>query len=149
MARLSRALPGPLLDWLKAGRPALLVTTGADGYPHTAFTWALALSPDRVRVAVDLGSTTLGNLEQDGRAALQVIGEAGVYLLKGAARVVRGRVAASPFPMALWELQVEEVRDQSWPGVRVHPLAYTWQGEEREAMRAAEAAILDEMRLGP
>ncbi len=110
-------------------------------------TWAVAVAPDRVRFGVDHGSTTLANLERDGRATLQVIGrESMLALIKGPARRRRARIAAAPFAMAMWELSVTEVRDQSWGPVVVSPLAYEWAGPEADALRQIEQAVLAELR---
>lgn len=142
-----RTLPDPLFRLLQAGSPVVLVTVGQDGWGHAALTWAVAVAPDRVRFAVDHGSMTLANLERDGKAALQVIGLGGALaLLKGAARVLRPRILAVPFHMALWELALADVRDQTWAPVAVSPLAFEWKGPDADALRRAEQAILAEMR---
>ncbi|HLW61342.1 MAG TPA: pyridoxamine 5'-phosphate oxidase family protein [bacterium] len=132
---------------LMAGTPAVLVTVGGDGWGHAAMTWAAADDPQRVRFGVDHGSATLANLERDGRAALQIIGTDNILaLIKGRARVRRARIAAAPFPMALWEIAVTEVKDQSWGPVVVAPLAYEWIGPEAATLRRIEQAVLAELR---
>ena len=141
------SLPDRLSRLLAAGAPAVLITVGADGFGHAAMTWALAPTPDRVRFIADHGSTTLANLQRDGRAALQVIGRDDlVALIKGPARERRARVEAAPFGMAMWELTVAEVKDQSWAPVAVSPLAYEWRGPDAETLRKIERAVLAELR---
>lgn len=155
-SRLARALA--------SGVPAILVTVGADGWGHAAMTWAVALAPARgapaaarprapiwgVRFIADRGSATEANLARTGKAALQVIGRDDlVALIKGPARECRGRVAASPFAMAMWELAVAEIKDQAWPPVAVAPLAYEWRGPDAGALRAIEQAVLAELRDWP
>ena len=140
-------LPDRLAGVLRAGCPAVLVTVGADGWGHAAMTWAVAIAPDRVRFGVDHGSTTLANLERGGKAALQVVGPDNVLaLIKGQARVRRARIDAAPFAMAMWEMAVNEVKDQSWGPVVVSPLAYTWTGPQAEALRRIEQAVVAELR---
>ncbi len=141
------ALPDRLAGLLRAGCPVVLVTVGADGWGHAVMTWAVAVAPDRVRFGVDHASTTLANLERDGKAVLQVIGRDNILaLIKGSARMRRARIAAAPFAMAMWEILVMEVKDQSWGPVVVSPLAFEWTGLEAEAMRRIEQAVLDELR---
>lgn len=141
------ALPDRLAGLLRAGAPVVLVTTGADGWGHAAMTWAVAIAPDRVRFAVDHGSKTLANLERDGKATLQVIGRDDILaLIKGPARMRRARIEAAPFAMAMWELSVAEVKDQSWGPVSVSPLAYTWTGPRAETLREIERAVIAELR---
>ena len=106
-------LPDGLHRLLRAGLPVVLVTVDADGWGHTAMTWAVAVAPDRVRFGVDHGSATLANLERAGKAALQVIArDNAIALIKGRAKPVRARIAA-PFAIAMWELVPIAVKDQA------------------------------------
>lgn len=142
-------LPPALLNLLQQGCPALLLTAGADGFPHTAFTWAVAGEGEVLRFAADHGSVTLANLEREARAALQVIGDNLIFLVKGAARLVKPQIEAAPFWVAMMELAVLEVKDQSWPGVSVRPLSYDWPLDQHERMLAVEQAVYNEMRTWP
>ncbi|HKV45735.1 MAG TPA: pyridoxamine 5'-phosphate oxidase family protein [bacterium] len=140
-------LPDRLAVLLRTGTPAVLVTVGGDGWGHAAMTWAVATAPQHVRFAVDHGSTTLANLESDGKAALQIIGPDNILaLIKGRARMRRARIAAAPFAMALWEIAVAEVKDQSWGSVVVAPLAYEWTGPQAATLRHIEQAVIAELR---
>jgi hypothetical protein len=140
-------LPNALLLALKIGCPALLLTVGVDGFPHTAYTWAVALDAVKLRFAADHGGSTMANLEREQRAALQIISRENlIFLIKGAAGSVKPQLEATPFKIALWALAVHEVKDQSWPGVTVQPLGYEWPPEQREAMLAMEQAVYAEMR---
>ena len=144
---MSAVLSDRLMGLLRQGCPAVLVTVGANGWGHAAMTWAVAIAPDRVRFGVDHGSTTLGNLERDGKATLQVIGRDSILaLFKGQARVRRARIEAAPYAMAMWEMTITEVKDQAWEPVVVSPLAYTWTGPQAEALRRIEQAVIAELR---
>jgi hypothetical protein len=124
-----------------------MLTTGADGIPATAYTWALALDFVTLRFAADHGSATVANLERESRAALQIISPGNlIFLIKGVSAPVKPSIEAASFKMALMALSVHEVKDQSWPGVIVQPLGYQWSPEQREAMLAMEQAVYDEMR---
>ncbi len=147
MSKITAELPDKLLAVLRAGAPALLLTTGEDGYPNVAYTWAAAPDASHVRFGADHGSATLANLQRDGRASLEVTGHGNlVYLVKGTARSVKDRIAAAPFRIALMEMTVAEAKDQSWPGVTVTPLAYEWPADQREAMLKMEQAVYTELR---
>jgi len=141
------ALPDRLAALLRSGVPAMVLSVGPDGFGHAAMTWAVAPGIDVVRFIVDRGSTTEANLRRDGRAALQVIGPDDLLaLIKGPSMERRARIEASPFPMAMWELAVAEVKDQSWGPVAVSPLTYEWRGPEAETLRQMEQAVLAELR---
>ena len=147
MSKITPDLPDKLLAHLRAGAPALLLTTGEDGYPNVAYTWAAAPDAGRVRFGADHGSATLANLQRDGRASLQIAAPGNlVFLVKGAARTLKDRIAAAPFRIALMEMRVAEAKDQSWPGVTVAPLAYEWPADQREAMLKMEQAVYAELR---
>jgi hypothetical protein len=141
------ALPERLAGLLRDGAPAIVVSVGADGWGHAAMTWAVTPAPGVVRFIVDGGSATEVNLRRDGRASLQVIGgDDLVALIKGPARERRARVEAAPFAMAMWEMTVAAVKDQSWGPVAVSPLAYVWRGPDADSLRRIEQAVLAELR---
>lgn len=144
-------LPQQLLAYLRPGAPALMLTTGADGHAGCAYTWVVALDGARLRLGVDLGSSTLENLRRDGRVSIQVIGPDGLsYLLKGTVRPLKERIAAAaPAAIMLWEMAVAVAKDQSWPGVTTTALAFQWPAERRAAMLAMERAVYAEMRGDP
>jgi hypothetical protein len=147
MTRVIDRVPAPLVSVLAEGRPALLLTVGADGYPGSAFTWVVALDDRTLRFVADLGTATLANLEREGRASLQVLAPNGlVFLIKGRCAEVKARLTSAAFPAAAMELRVVEVKDQSWPDVTVRPLAYDWAEGRRAKMLEMERAIYDEMR---
>ncbi len=147
MSNLAASLPLPLFDFLRRGAPAILASVGAEGWPHMVMTWAVARDEQTVRVAVDVGSTTQGNLERSGMATLQIIGPANlVFLVKGRARTAKAQLDTAAFPISMVELAVFEVKDQAWPVASVSPLRFEWQGEERASLEEMERRILAEMR---
>ena len=147
MSSVMDSLPVRVLDFLDRGAPAILASVGGDGWPHMVMTWAVARDERTVRVAVDVGSTTQGNIERNGAVTLQVLGPGNlVFLIKGRAQTVKARLAAAAFPISLVELAVFEVKDQAWPVAAVSPLAFEWQGEERPTLEEMERRILAEMR---
>jgi len=148
---VTAAFSDRLTALLRAGAPAIVMSVGADGFGHAAMTWAVAADPvragSRLRFVVDHGSTTEANLQRDNRTSLQLIGRDDlVALLKGPARERRARIEAAPFPMAMWEMTVGEVKDQAWGPVAVAPLTYEWRGPEAEKLRRIEQAVLAELR---
>jgi hypothetical protein len=105
--RITSQLPPALLEVLRTGCPALLLTTGADGFPATAYTWALALDVVTLRFAADHGSATVANLERESRAALQIISPGNlIFLIKGVSAPVKPSIEAASFKMALMALSV-------------------------------------------
>lgn len=137
-----------LIDYLRPGAPALMLTTGIDGYAGSTYTWVVMMDATRLRFAVDLGSSTMDNLQRSGQVAIQIIGPGDVsFLVKGKARLIKDRIdAATPTSIMLWEMDVMAAKDQSWPGVKTTALAYEWPAAQREAMLSMEQAVYAEMR---
>jgi hypothetical protein len=148
MADVTPTMPDQLVNHLNPGAPALLLTAGSDGYPSSAYSWAVALNEKCIRFAVDAGGTAMVNLNHSGLAGLHIIGPDNLaYLVKGSARQIKGRIAAvSGGEMALWEMQVIGSRDQSFPGVTPKPFTYEWPEGQRAEMEKMELAVFAEMK---
>jgi hypothetical protein len=48
--------------------------------------------------------------------------------------------------MIMIEMAVTDVKDRSWPIVKVTPLSYIWHGENKEELAAMEQAVFTELR---
>ena len=68
IGNITPQMPEKLVAYLRPGAPGLLLTSGADGYATSAFTWIIALDGQRARFAVDEGGSTMANLERGGQA---------------------------------------------------------------------------------
>ncbi len=118
-------LPDLLLSELKGGCPALLLSIGEDGYPTVAYTWMVALNATNIRFGADHDSATLNNLYWDGQASLEVITPTNlVFLVKGKTLQIKPQIEATAFKMVMMVMEVTEAKDQSTPGVDVHPFSY-------------------------
>jgi hypothetical protein len=148
MGEVTPEMPERLLTYLGAGAPALLLTAGADGYPSSAYTWAVALGPKLARFAVDKEGTAFANIQRSGLAGLHIIGPNDLaFLIKGTTRRLKDRIAAAaPAGLMLYEMQVIGARDQSFPGVTAKPFTYEWPADQRAAMLKMEQAVFAEMR---
>lgn len=148
IGNISPNLPAKLLGYLRPGAPALMLTCGADGYATSAYTWALAVDDRRLRFAVDVGGSSMTNLQRSGQASIQVIGPGNVsFLVKGKSRLIKERIdAAAPYSIMIFEMDVMGAKDQSWTGVSTTALMYEWPAEQRAAMLAMEQAVYAELR---
>lgn len=140
-------LPPALFEFLAHGQSGILLTTGSDGYPNSAFTWLVATDHRTLQFVADMGSATLDNLLRESRAAIQVLGSGSLtFLIKGTTRVVKPQLGSDTIRLSQLELAVESVKDQAWAGVTVAPLSFEWQETRRAAMREFEERIIAEMR---
>lgn len=151
IGNITPTLPAKLLGYLRPGAPALMLSSGADGYATSAYTWAIAIDDKHVRFAVDVGGSSMTNLQRTGLASIQVIGPGNVsFLVKGKSRLIKDRIdAAAPYSIMIWEMEVMGAKDQSWTGVSTTALSYEWPAEQREAMLKMEQAVYAEMRGDP
>lgn len=148
IGNITSTLPEKLVGYLRPGAPALLLTSGADGYSTSAYTWALGLDDKRLRFAVDVGGSSMANLQRTGQASVQIIGPGDVsFLVKGKSRMIKERIdAAAPYSIMLFEMDVMGAKDQSWTGVSTTALMYQWPAEQRDSMLKMEHAVYAEMR---
>lgn len=143
-ARLGAAALAPLA----AGVPVLVLSSDGTGFVHATYSWAVAVDARRLRVATDRGGRSSAHLRRSARAALLVVGHAGLNLL------LSGRVQRLPAaldvpggpPLDAWELTLTRVCDQSWPGVATSVLRYRWPAPQRAAMRRMERAVIAALR---
>lgn len=146
-SRVKPTLSHRVTEYALLGTPGLLLTIDDGGFPHSSFTWIVATSSDRLRFGADHGGTTLANIERSGIASVQIITDEGQpYLIKGNVTMASSLIQSAPFKLALMEMEIQEVRDQSWIGVSVRPFHYDWAPEEREKMLEVEQAVYAEMR---
>ncbi len=146
-SRSKRRLSYRLAEYIAQGTPGQLITFGEGGYPQTSFTWVVTTAIHLLRFGADQGSESLADIERSGRAAVQIVTDEGQpYLIRGTAAVAHDSIESTPFPMALIEMEIEEVLDQSWLGVSVTPFDYQWSPERQQEMTEVQQAVYTEMR---
>lgn len=147
LPRVKPTLSRKVAEYALLGTPGSVLTVDGEGFPHSSFTWVVATEVNQLRFAADREGTTLANIERTGVASVQItLDEGQPYLAKGNVAMVSSLIQAAPFEVALIEMKILEVRDQSWIGVNVRPLKYEWAPEEHEKMLEVEQAIYAEMR---
>lgn len=119
-------------------------TVGPDGAPNTApLSLIYAKDPKTLLVATLRNTTTANNLRRDGRVSLEVIqGDDLVVGIQGTMRLIKEPMDCSE-AMALWEMRVERVKQDTSPAQRViqGPAAVP-RSEKAEAFEKAGVAEL-------
>jgi len=103
-------------DLLAKTQALRLSTVDADGWPRAALLSAgdaLLLPDGRLRFAVFADSGTAANLTRDGRLTVSLSLDGGMCELRTRARRLRPTTPADP--LALFEAQVEQVRQHAVP----------------------------------
>jgi len=126
-------------------------TVGADGAPNTApLSLIYAKNPKTLLVATLRNTTTAGNLRRDGRVSLEIIREGDLVMgIQGTMRLLKEPMAFSD-AMALWEMQVEKVKQDTSPAQRViQGPASVPRNDKAEAFeKAGVAELLAEAQKG-
>jgi hypothetical protein len=103
-------MPKNLVQFLLGGQTCVVATVDAKCSPSTTvMSWAVARNPQTLTLAVDLRSTSLQNIRQNGRIALEVLGDDLCYGLRGSAVIEKETMASTPFPCALVAVRIEDV----------------------------------------
>lgn len=130
--------------YLGGGKGLPVLTVDAGGWPHvTIVAGAVAVAEDRLRFPVGVGTSSLGNLERDGRVTLLVADAGLLSYVKGEARVIRPRLESAPH-YAACELAVRQVLDDVEEGLRIlSGIAYSDPAEEASGNAKGRAALAE------
>ncbi len=124
-------------------------SVSADGAPNTCPVTLIFARDDRTLLLGLLrNSNTSANLSQNGRVALQIIGSNDLVMgISGSIRLIKDPMECSS-AMAIWEMQVEKVKQDTSPAQRVTqgPAAED-RSEKSEAFGQAAFAELQAVAL--
>lgn len=123
----STTLPEVLVSHLVGGQISVVATIDEDGRPSTTLmSWVVALSPSRLVLCVDTRSRAYANLAVRRGVALEVLGDDLVWGVRGVAKVAKERMESTPFPCAIVEVAVDDVRDHSASGTHFQGPGYRY-----------------------
>ncbi len=99
---------------------AVAGTVGADGAPNTCPISLIYAKDEKTLLAALLrNSTTSANLRRDGRVSLEIIQADDVVIgIQGTMRLIKEPMECSD-AMALWEMEVQRVKQDTSPAQRV------------------------------
>jgi general stress protein 26 len=123
---------------------AVAATVGADGAPNTCPLSLIYAKDERTLLVGTLKTTaTTANLRRDGRVCLEIFGPDDLVMgIRGVMRLLRDPMEASD-AMALWEMRVEAVKQDTSPAQRVvQGPAATPRSEKAAAFEQAVVAEL-------
>ncbi len=96
-------------------------------------------------LALDRRSQPLRNLQENPRACPEVRGDGLVAKAAGRVRVATGQMHSAPFPWAMVDIELEEVRDHTVSGVVFHGPAHSC-GPGKEHRHGVAAAVPGELK---
>jgi hypothetical protein len=129
---LGNELPDRAMTYLQVGRLVILATVDERGWPDCApISWIAALDRRTLRFAVSPQVSTYRNILKNDRVMFELIGGAMTLGISGTARVLAESMPDVPFPMAMVEVIVEEVKDDSIIGRGVEGEPVRWEERRR------------------
>jgi predicted pyridoxine 5'-phosphate oxidase superfamily flavin-nucleotide-binding protein len=129
---LGNELPDRAMNYLQVGRLVILSTVDERGWPDAApISWITALDRRTLRLAVSPQVSTYRNILKNERVALELIGGAMTLGISGRAHVITESIEAVPFPMAMVEVIVDEVKDDSVIGRGAEGEPIRWEDRRR------------------
>jgi hypothetical protein len=129
---LGNELPDRALSYLQVGRLVIMATVDGQGRPNTApMSWVTAVDRQTIRVAVSPEVSTYRNILENDRVMLSLIGGAMTLSISGCARVLAGSMEEVPFAMAMIEVRVDEVKDDSVIGRGFADDVVKWEDRRR------------------
>lgn len=143
---IAGGMPDDLVAWLAGGKIVVVATIDAEGWPYTMImNWAVATDPNTVRLSIDRRTTTLKNIEANGRVTIEVLGDGLAYAVRGSARVILDVMQHAPIPSAMVEVGVDRVKKDLVPGVEFEGPKFRW-GALAPVMDRADPLGIAELR---
>jgi len=121
MAEPVTTLSEPLFAELQKEAFVMLHTIDAESGAPTAsaISWVYAVSPSKLRFAVDQRSRLIANMTQNPLVTVSVFGAASVYAVYGRASVVAETLPEVPLKLACFDVDIDTVRDAMFYGARI------------------------------
>ncbi|WP_457635579.1 pyridoxamine 5'-phosphate oxidase family protein [Persephonella sp.] len=112
-------IPSNILPDLQDLIPSVLATS-KDNKPYTTFiTWLTVKNEKTVRFALSKDSVSTENLKNNPYASVEVFGEGFALSISGKTELIVDEIQQLPFPVSVFEMEVEKVVDNLFPGARV------------------------------
>ncbi|MCC6188786.1 MAG: pyridoxamine 5'-phosphate oxidase family protein [Anaerolineales bacterium] len=130
------------------GHTVVVATVAADGRPDIdLISWVMPVDETTIRFAIGAHHPAAQNIQGNGRVTLQVLGKDQVCAIKGRALVLKPRMEATKFPQVLFEMAVEEARDNMYGAGMVEGDVPVRRDDRVEAIRIeVEKAVYAEIR---
>jgi len=98
----------------------VVIATAFNNKPYTTFiTWAIAKDENTVRVAVSTNSKTVENIKENPNVCIELFDEDTALSVFGKAEILKESIEDIPFPVAIIEIKVEDIKDNLFPGATV------------------------------
>src|SRR5688572_6416937 len=111
---LGNELPERAMNYLQVGRLVTMATVDERGWPDTCpISWIVAVDASTLRLAISREVTTYRNILSNENVMISLVGGAMTLGIRGTARVLSEQIADMVLPMAMVEVSISEVKDDS------------------------------------
>ncbi len=115
----------------------ILATVDEEGWPHTApMSWIKVKDRRTLSMAIHRDISSLRNIRCSGKVRLVAMGRGMAISIRGIARIVKEEMESSPFPAAVVEVTVDEIKDDLAVGRAEHPEAPVMKWGDQAITRA-------------
>jgi Pyridoxamine 5'-phosphate oxidase len=129
---LGNRLPERAMNHLQVGRLVVLATVDEHGRPDTCpVSWILALDPSCLRLAISREVNTYRNIQKNKHVMISLLGGAMTLGIRGRARILSDDLDGIPLSMAIIEVEVDEVKDDSVIGRGLNEEVVRWEERRR------------------
>jgi hypothetical protein len=120
MAKNLQELPQAVIEHLRGANVVIVATISDEGqFAMELLSWVWPVDAKTVRLVISPNFPGGINLAANGTAALQIIGDKLCYEIRGTARMVKERCESVKFPETMYDLMVEEVRENMFPATHL------------------------------
>jgi predicted pyridoxine 5'-phosphate oxidase superfamily flavin-nucleotide-binding protein len=148
MSKTKSELPEAVIEHLKQANVVMIATISEDGQPSLdLLSWVWPMDAKTVRLVISPNFPGGINLVSNDQAALQIIDDKLTYEVKGKVRLILERCESVKFPETMYDLLVEEVRENMFPASHlIGPIPYA-RDEGTEALhKELDDAIYNEIK---
>lgn len=151
MSKPLNELTEAVMEHLRQPNIVGVATIGSDGRPALdLLSWVWPMDNKTVRLVISPNFPGGINLAANGKATLQLIGGALACEIRGTARLVKAQCESVRFPEAMWDLAVEEVRDNMFPATHLTgPIPYARDAGTEELHKQLDEAMYGEIKATP
>ncbi len=112
-------IPEDVLSKFSSFVPSVLATS-RDNKPYTTFiSWLILKDGSTVRFALSRDSYSAENLRSNPYASVEIFGEGIAMSISGTVKVVKEEIDELSFPVSVFEMKVENVSDNLFPGANI------------------------------
>jgi hypothetical protein len=126
MSKIHNELSEAQLEHLRQPNVVVVATLAADGKPSLdLLSWVWPLDARTVRLVISPHFPGGINMRANGKATLQLIDNDLTYEVRGTTRLVKESCESVRFPETMFDLTVEEVRENMFPATHLtSPILY-------------------------